>query len=282
MIRTLAALAVTVALATTPVAKAASEAPLIRIDVSEVPEAEDVRSEIESQVLPLLREHGISPEDVRIKIIWLNANDLVAGIYASVDPEVDPLSRVVVSCPDKGEQFCPPPKLPGYVRIAVQRAIAEREEAKSGAAVPPVPADTTRDDPSDPSSEGQDPKVAPTETADAKPRDHEDDGARPAKKKLGGMGFTGIAGLVLGAGALGTGAAFIAMGETRPLPEDQSQIRDFSVPGYALIGVGGALVVVGAVLLAVDRSRAMRRARSTSLVPSATPRFVNLTLSGRF
>lgn len=71
------------------------------------------------------------------------------------------------------------------------------------------------------------------------------------------MGWSGVGLVVGGAAAAITGAAFLGVGERRP-EVDMSQIRDFRPSGYALLGTGLAVVVVGAVLIGVDRARAKR------------------------
>jgi hypothetical protein len=40
---------------------------------------------------------------------------------------------------------------------------------------------------------------------------------------------------------------------------DMSQIRDFRPTGYAVLGTGVAMVIVGAVLLGVERSKARKK-----------------------
>jgi hypothetical protein len=50
--------------------------------------------------------------------------------------------------------------------------------------------------------------------------------------------------------------------------------------GIALASVGGALLVTGAILLAVDVVR--RKKARTAFVPTISPDAVALTLSGRF
>jgi hypothetical protein len=89
---------------------------------------------------------------------------------------------------------------------------------------------------------------------------------------------------VLGAGGLATGGAFVGTGETRP-ERDKSKIRDFRPSGYALLGVGGALMITGAVLLGVDRARAKRAARGRArmrVIPAVGPENAVLQVRGRF
>ena len=99
---------------------------------------------------------------------------------------------------------------------------------------------------------------------------------------LGGLGKAGIGLMVGGAVVLVGGAVLTAMGEKQDLSADveNTESTNFRPPGYALLGVGGAVLITGAVLLTVDRVRAKKK--STALAPAVGPGFAGLTWSGRF
>lgn len=96
---------------------------------------------------------------------------------------------------------------------------------------------------------------------------------------LGAMGKAGVGVLVAGGAAAIVGVVFAVRGrafETDPGAATQSG-RDFRVPGYGLIGGGVAAVVVGAVLVGVDRKR--RRSRASAMM---LPGGGGLVWEGRF
>lgn len=87
----------------------------------------------------------------------------------------------------------------------------------------------------------------------------------PKKVSLGGLGKGDIAGLVVGGVGAIAGGVLVGVG-TRDQGGDlegSGETTDFRPAGFAVLGVGLGGVVVGAVLLGVDRARA-RRHRSSS------------------
>lgn len=249
----------------------------LRIDASEVPEAEDARMEIEQAVLAALNEQGISRDAVRIKIIWLDANDLVVGIYASVDPEIDPLDARVVKCPEVSGAFCTPKKLPGYVRRAVERAIADRKLTNASEVIPP---ETGAIEPT--------PKTVTPETTDPTPPAPSPNPSSDATSngKVGGssppprsaMTKAGIPLVAVGIAALGTGTALAIVEHTRPV-EDKSLHLPTRPTGYVLLGAGGALLATGIALWVVGRTRTKR---AVAVFPSVQPGRAFFALEGRF
>jgi hypothetical protein len=94
---------------------------------------------------------------------------------------------------------------------------------------------------------------------------------------LGTMGKVGIAGLATGVVGLGVG---IGLASKKDVPQrDARNLTTTKPPGYALIGIGAALAITGAVLLVVDRKRA---SRTTAFAPWVGPVGAGLTLEGRF
>lgn len=88
------------------------------------------------------------------------------------------------------------------------------------------------------------------------------------KAKLGPLGFGGIAGLGLGAGALATGVALLVLhgrpvesscpGGVRDINGRCPRMYDTRAGGAIAVSIGGAAVVTGVALLVLDRVRARR------------------------
>jgi hypothetical protein len=108
-------------------------------------------------------------------------------------------------------------------------------------------------------------------------------GDRPTKgerKRLGAPGKAGVALIVLGAAGAIAGAVLLGLG--RRDEDANPQMRDevsYTAPGGAVLGVGLAVLVVGAILVGVDRSRARKRA---ALLPIVTPRWAGIGLRMKF
>ena len=101
------------------------------------------------------------------------------------------------------------------------------------------------------------------------------------------MGFAGIGVAVLGVGALVWGGVELSRGVvTDGLANEQRRLVDHGPRGTALVGVGAASLVVGAVLLGVDlglRSKQRKQARSnTAVAPFWTPGHAGISVAGRF
>lgn len=153
------------------------------------------------------------------------------------------------------------------LRRELEEPVVE-EPAEPGSELQPAAAD-----------EGTD---APVEHAvsDA-PADH--DG-----KRLGVAGYAGIGALALGLGVTLGGVIVLADGATVRLQhrnDDIEEVTDRVPLGAGLTGAGVALLVAGAVLVAVDqtvlRKRRARRAE-TAFVPVVSPTGVGVTWSARF
>lgn len=99
-----------------------------------------------------------------------------------------------------------------------------------------------------------------------------------APRGLGGRGKAGIALLALGGVGLGAGAG-LALLEPRPDPDEPLNVITTRPPGFALIGVGAAAVITGAVLVVLDRRSPRRRA---SLAPALVRAGGGLALVGVF
>ena len=102
--------------------------------------------------------------------------------------------------------------------------------------------------------------------------------APPPDNRPGTYGKAGIGLLAGGTLVFGTGLA-LALIEPRPDPHDPLRVIDTHPPGYAMLGIGAAAIVSGAVLLALDR-RKVRRV--SHLAPMIQRGSAGLLLVGRF
>ena len=81
---------------------------------------------------------------------------------------------------------------------------------------------------------------------------------KPPRRKLGGKGWAGVALLGVGGAGLVTGIVLVVP-EPKHDDSQPTKLRTTRPPGYAAIGVGAALAVTGAVLLALDRRDAKKQ-----------------------
>lgn len=91
-----------------------------------------------------------------------------------------------------------------------------------------------------------------------------DEGPEPTTKPVGPLGFAGVGVGVLGLAGVGAGAALVAQGQ--PPIAGTPDLRDFATPGYATLAVGGAALVAGVVMIAVDVSKRKRQRRAETAV----------------
>ena len=100
----------------------------------------------------------------------------------------------------------------------------------------------------------------------------------PPRRGLGRLGKPGVGLLVGGGMALGIGIGLVA---SPPRPDPDNPLRQVSLrpAGFAMLGVGAAAIVTGAVLLILDQRQARRVAQ---LAPLAAPGLTGLQLVGRF
>lgn len=97
-------------------------------------------------------------------------------------------------------------------------------------------------------------------------------------KPLGAKGKAGIGLLAGGAVALGVG---IGLAVREPTPDPKDPLREISTrgAGFAVLGVGAAAAITGAVLLGLDRRAAQRRVTWT---PGLSPWSATIVLAGSF
>jgi hypothetical protein len=104
------------------------------------------------------------------------------------------------------------------------------------------------------------------------------------ERSLGRMGKAGLGVLASGVALLAPGLALAIVGqriERGPFGlEHEGGGRDFAPAGGAMLGIGAAAAIAGAVLLGVDRRRA--RTRPTSFASLIAPRLGGISLATRF
>lgn len=146
----------------------------------------------------------------------------------------------------------------------------------------------------EPASEPE-PTVAPkTDPTDEAEGDRGKAGASEAPvehqgKRLGSLGYAGIASLALGVGMTVGGVVVLAEDPSVRIPPEDTLIEEVTSRrplGAALAGVGGALVVSGVVMIVVDQT-ILRKRRSKARVaarvrPSVSTAGVGVSLIGRF
>ncbi len=101
------------------------------------------------------------------------------------------------------------------------------------------------------------------------------------RKRIGALGAWGIASAATGLGATGAGIGLaLAPDQTRAV-QDHVELRSTRPSGIVLASVGAALMVTGAVLVAIDVRR-QRRANHVSVLPGFSKSSAFVSLSMRF
>jgi hypothetical protein len=208
---------------------------------------------------PVLSEAGLDPARASILITYLDPENFEYAIRVTLDPTRDvKQAPVLATC-----RGCMTDQLVEAAVEAVKKAIERAVPSESSDREPVAEAE---------------PETTPPETMDPEPSP-----ATSRARPLGPLGWSGVAALSVGVAGAATGGAFLGVGETRPT-DDMSQIRNFRPSGYALVGVGAALVITGVALLVVDRTRAKRQAPgpSAAVSPMLGRDRAGLAIRGRF
>jgi hypothetical protein len=121
-------------------------------------------------------------------------------------------------------------------------------------------------------SETPGPPAASTEPAPSEPQEPTD-----RDRLLGPMGKAGIGVLAAGVASLGVGIG-LAVSPPRPKRRMPLEAIDTRRPGYAVLASGGALVIVGAVLLGID----LKHERKTTAAPLWGPHQAGIVVRGTF
>lgn len=100
-------------------------------------------------------------------------------------------------------------------------------------------------------------------------------------KRIGPMGGAGIASVAVGIGAIAAGIPLaLAADKTRPIATGVER-RTTRPAGITLASVGGALLVTGAALVAVDVLRRQKQ-RRVSFLPTVSPSMLTVSMGMRF
>jgi hypothetical protein len=80
------------------------------------------------------------------------------------------------------------------------------------------------------------------------------DGDGGETKAIGPLGFAGIGVGVLGLAGVGTGVGLAVRG-FEPVDETRQDLKDYRTPGNVVLSIGGAALIAGIVMIAVDVSK---------------------------
>lgn len=222
-----------------------------------------VAPRIAQEAASMLAEADHDPSTATIRVSWLDAANFHYAVRVGLRGNpADDDAPILATC-----RGCTTDELVDAATRAVQKALDRDRRAADAAA-----AEQDRESELTPVVE----PAEPLPEQDASPR-----------RGLGPMGWAGVGALGVGVAGVATGGAFLGIGETRP-DVDKSKLRDFRPSGYALIAVGGAMVITGVVLLVVDRSRARKEAllqgrnARVDVGPLAGRNEAGFVVSGRF
>jgi hypothetical protein len=81
-----------------------------------------------------------------------------------------------------------------------------------------------------------------------------DGDAAGERKAIGPLGFAGIGVGVLGLAGVGTGVGLAVRG-FEPVDETRQDLKDYRTPGNVVLSIGGAALIAGIVMIAVDVSK---------------------------
>lgn len=96
-----------------------------------------------------------------------------------------------------------------------------------------------------------------------------DDGGREDVKAIGPLGFAGIGVGVVGLAGVGVGVAYAVRG-VEPVDDNRIDLKDYRTPGNVVLAIGGAALIAGVVMIAVDVSKRKKaRKRTVRIEPRA-------------
>jgi len=233
-------------------------APRAKVDASELGTLSQRTLDVVAyQTVVLAAAHDVGADEIRVKLLWDDAFDVVYGVRVSIETDAltlpsdddDPAGPLVSRCTECGELELCTATLEGVVEALARYDDALRE-------LPPEP-----------------------EPAPSAPRPAAGVDARP--RRLGPLGIAGISGLSVGAAMAVVGASLFAPGDGGRVGVFGPLYQDYRPPAYALLAVGGAAMLTGAILLGVDRSGPRSRRRRAALAPMLGPRRAGLIVTLR-
>jgi hypothetical protein len=233
----------------------ANEAPLraaLEVDAANAGEGHDViERRVEERGAVVLRDAGVLPAQSR--------NDPMIHVTISEVGTQDPGYRYRVAIAAEHGWSAE-----GTCHLCTEGELVQKVEATLAEAASHLP-----------HNEGAVERVPPPSAAREPAR--QGDADRPPLGKLGKLGKTGV-GLLVGGTVLtgiGIGLAVATPRVKEDAPLEKTTTRP---PGYALVGIGAATLITGAVLLSIDRTRARR----TAVAPTFGRGTAGVVWSGRF
>lgn len=232
----------------------------VRVDADEVGVLrKDKLDEIAVEVTKLAERAGIAPGEMSVSLVWADRDALVYGVRVRI---VTRDAKLVDAQDERGPLVhrCEGCSADELITFTVEGAIAGIDDYQDAK----VPATT--------------PATVVVRQAEPQPVDRPGPEQADRSGGLGTLGKVGVAAIVVGGSVAITGGAFVGIRSTRPA-NDPTHIRDWSTPGYVLLGSGAAVLVTGIALLVVDRTRAKR---GTAVAPLLGPGFAGATVRARF
>lgn len=241
----------------------------LTVDTSHVGEAGPIiRRRTEERGAIVLRDAGVlSGDDPEDPVIRVDVHEIGGE---------DPGFRLEVWIERKDEILVP--KRTIECTLCTETEIVAKAEVEIVTLVSELPSESTSTEPAvaspPPTGDPTAPPGEDTDTTTPPPATPIDDERRP----LGPKGKAGIGLLAGGAVVAGVGIGLAVPG-WKPLDDDPTTERSTRPIGIGVAAAGGAALITGAVLLALDR-RATSERRSASLTPTVGWRSVGL--AGRF
>ena len=216
---------------------------------------------IAEQITKMAAEKGIDPDEVVVSIVWVDRDAIEYGIRIAIETDEGSVSAtdgdtrgpVVARCRE-----CTESELVTLCVEGMLEALSVYEDSKQ--------------EPEPPPADEQPPVEEPVR--DTTPTPTRDQG-----RKIGPLGWAGVAGIAVGVSGVVAGGVLIGL-DTRRLDDDPTKLRHFRPPGYAVLGAGAGVLVTGVVLVAVDVVRHKRK--RTAFSPVLAPDFAGASARFRF
>ncbi|HET6583734.1 MAG TPA: hypothetical protein VFG69_09805 [Nannocystaceae bacterium] len=219
----------------------------------------DLAKQIHAAVENIVAQHGVPAEKIHLDVAWRDADqfDYAVGVVFDKHGVLTERKHGTSTGPDTEQG-----ELADVVAANLERYLGEWDAARAR----------------------EEERLAALRAAEGA-QTHDVAPELPRPRRLGRLGWTGVALVVAGAGATAAGGALVGVGET-PEPDAATKLRDWKPAGYGLLATGGALLVTGIVLVVVDavpRARARRSGGSHAmLAPALGRRHAGVQLRFRF